>query len=175
MNIRPPTRRILFNILVVIALAIPLSGSAYPQDTNPARMQSLTAQKELYDSSLSAKVTIQQIYDEMTYQGKRYVKVYYYRVRWVRLDPAVSWKNAKIYAGCFGWFYPSKVTCDKNEAKSIGSPTSGTWYKMTPSWAGQYVIVGNMYSQDGRADITLVRGSTNWKLFICIEQGSGSC
>jgi len=109
--------------------------------------------------------TLQQHYYEIWYDGLKWVKVTKYIAKWVLYDSSVSMKNAKINAGCLGDFFDGGV-CSQWQTKSIGTPTSGNWYTLTPSWAGRYVSVGGGMFQEGNSIVTLQRGSSTWTLQV---------
>ncbi len=123
-----------------------------------------------FDSSRSVRATLQQYY---TLMGDKWVAVHRYRARWERLDPRVSWRDARITAGCFGTFQDGGDCPGWHQTRSIGVPTSGSWYEMVASWAGRYLdIQGSCSYQGGSIHIRLQRGSTTWTFGFNVIQGN---
>jgi len=149
-----------------------LYGIQYDMAIPASILAANVAQDAKWDSTYSVYGTLQQYYWEMNYGGVRWVKVDKYMVKWTRSDSTVSMSNANQKAGCFGDFYDGGV-CSKSETKTIGTPTSGTWYTQVPSWASKYVSVGGIMFQAGNATVTLKRGGATWSLFLCVAQGGG--
>lgn len=125
-----------------------------------------------YDSSYSAKVTTSVQWRETTSGGSRFVEVDYYDIRWDRLDSQVGWRYATSRVGC-GGPYLSGGTCNSTNDKNIGTPTSGTTYRHTPSWAGQYVHVDTVYFLSEVNSIELWRGGSVWELSMSMCHGGG--
>ena len=147
--------------------------AVYEADVPSAVLASLVDSKQKWDSSLSVKVTIWMYYDEFSYQNDTYVSISKYETKWQRYDSSVSMSNASMNAGCMGdsWDGPAEECLPENYAnKSIGTPTSGTIYRLNPSWAGHYIYIGY---QAGNSRVQLKRGpTTTWWLEICIWKGS---
>lgn len=90
--------------------------------------------------------------------------------RWTRSDPTVSMSNARLGAYCYAPWYPGSGTCNQQQFKNVGVPTSGTTYTLTPSFAGSsHQITYGAISGDQR--ITLKRGSSTWTFTFCVAYG----
>jgi hypothetical protein len=126
-----------------------------------------------WDPTYAVLVTIEQYYWAYDVPGGRAVSVDKYRARWDRYDGTVSWRDANMWAACYGWDVHGNF-CYKRESRWVGYPNSGQWYDQYPSWRGLYVITNESSYQAGRADITLFRGGSTWLLDVCISQGGGS-
>ena len=126
-----------------------------------------------WDPTYAVLVTIEQHYWAYDVPGGRAVSVDKYRAKWDRYDGTVSWRDANMWAACYGWDVNGNF-CDKRESRWVGYPSSGQWYDQYPSWRGLYVITNESSYQAGRADITLSRWGSTWLLDVCISQGGGS-
>lgn len=126
-----------------------------------------------WDPTLSVLVTIEQYYWAYDVPGGRAVSVDKYRAKWDRYDGTVRWRDANMWAACYGWDVNGNF-CDKRESRWVGYPNPGQWYDQYPSWRGLYVITNESSYQAGRADIILSRGGSTWALDVCISQGGGS-
>lgn len=98
--------------------------------------------KKRNDPSYSMEATLVQNFSEMTVGDRTYVKVDNYRGQWVRLDSQVTGKNAEIRASCFGPVY-NAGTCHNSQVRTVGTPSYGTWYTLTPSWSSKWVQVAD--------------------------------
>lgn len=128
--------------------------------------------KKRVDPSVSVEATLVQTYTEMSVGDRTYVKVQDYKGKWVRLDSQVSGRNAEIRASCLGPIY-NGGTCSDRQTRTVGSPSYGTWYTLTPRWSGKWVGVASaLHHQCGIIDITLVRGSRTWDFWFSVCQGS---
>lgn len=126
------------------------------------------------DPSASMEATRVQHFTEMVVNDRTHVKVSEYRGQWRRLDSQVSGRNAEIRAGCFGPVFGGG-NCDRRQTKIVGTPSNGTWYKLTPAWSGQWVQVADtLYHQCGVIDITLVRGGSTWDFWFNVCQGTSA-
>jgi hypothetical protein len=113
-------------------------------------------------------------YNQKTSGGSPWVSVVNYKTKWQLYDASVSMRNARMNAGCFGESLDGSGVCDygASQQKSIGTPSSGTTYSMTPSWAGHYIRIVDLNYQAGSSTVQLKRGTTTWWLSICIYAGS---
>ena len=122
-----------------------------------------------YDSTRSAKVYVNVNYSCSYIGGSQYMSLGYVKGKWVQLDGAVSCTKLKVAARCKGNFY-SGGFCDRYESRNVNNPTSGVYYKKTPSWSGDLVEItygGGRY-QSGITTAYLKRGSSTWNFEIIL-------
>lgn len=122
------------------------------------------------DSSISVRVTLHMYYDDTWSGDTRYTAVDHYTGVYDLLDYQVGWRNAYVNAMCAGNFLDSGY-CSNSERLSVGVPTSGQSYTLTPSWHGRYVDTSGVRYQEGYIFADLYRGSTTWNLGLCIARG----
>ncbi|MEN6570543.1 MAG: hypothetical protein ABFD24_01745 [Anaerolineaceae bacterium] len=124
------------------------------------------------DASLGIRLTVTQYYDE-NWGAERYVSLDRSTAKWEKLDSSISITNAKITSSVWAYKQTGGLL-NKVETKTIGIPTSNTWYTQYPSWRGIYVIINDLSWQASRADSTLVRGGSSWTLGLCVAQGGSA-
>jgi hypothetical protein len=97
----------------------------------------------------------------------------YTTVKWTRVDPAVSWSNARLLAGCAAEWYPGPGSCISEVSNYIGSPGSGSTYSLTPWFSGSsnQVKMNEVDGIRGSQEIRLTRGGTSWWFTFCLAHG----
>jgi hypothetical protein len=126
------------------------------------------------DTSYSVNLCINAYYSERWYGSQYTVSIDHYSYQWNRLDSQVSWSGAYDAASCFGYFEPhSNGVCSANQRNNIGSPSSGSWYSLYPSWRGQYVDISSTSYQVGNIYVHLTRNQTQWNFGWCMSVGGG--
>ena len=120
------------------------------------------------DSSISVCATLTLVYTEI---GGDHGYYGYSTNKWTRIDPAVTWSNAKMKAGCNAEWWNESGRCQTQVTKSIGVPTSGTPYKQTPWFAGSshQVAFNTLNGIAAYQSISLKRGSSNWSFSFCVN------
>jgi hypothetical protein len=124
------------------------------------------------DASYSVRLTITQYFNQKTIGSYQYVDLQKSSAKWEKLDSQVTITNAKIRSGVYGYTEAGRIL-NKSETKTIGTPTSNTWYSQIPSWKGTYVRVTGLDYQATYAENTIVRGGSSWSLGFCVSQGGG--
>lgn len=126
------------------------------------------------DTSYSVLSCINAYYSEAWYGSQYAVSIDHYSYQWNREDPQVSWSGAYDAASCFGYFEPhSKGVCRSNQQNNVGSPSSGSWYSLYPSWGGNYVDISGTSYQVGNIFVHLTRYQTQWNFGWCMSVGGG--
>jgi hypothetical protein len=123
------------------------------------------------DSTVSVCATLTLYYTQVSNHGH-----YNYTTnRWTRSDPAVTWSNAKLKAGCHANWWDGSGICNTIVTRTIGVPTSGTTYSYTPWFAGSSHEV-YLTDLDGIAayqSICLKRGTSTWSFTFCVNHQGG--
>ena len=105
-----------------------------------------------------------------------YMYAKYYKNKWTKNDSSVSWSNAKLGGWCNAeWYNNPGSRCYQNSYGNIGTPSSGTTYKVTPAFAGSSnkTIVDSLNYQTSYQEVNLQRGASNWTFTFCIDVGGG--
>jgi hypothetical protein len=127
-----------------------------------------------WDTSYSVQSCMNAYYsEETTISGKYAVSIDHYNYKWYRADTQVSMSGAYARAMCFGYFEPSG-TCVYEQRLNIGSPSSGSWYTISPSWRGRFVDITPSSGQVGHMWVHLTRGTRGWDMGWCMSVGGGA-
>lgn len=149
--------------------------AVYEADIPASILASLVDSGQKWDSSRAVLVTIWMYYNQFEHAGRTYVAVSKYENRGQLYDSSVRMTNASMNAGCAGLARQEPVQCWPDTVyttRRIGTPISGTVYRLTPPWAGHYVELYPGF-QAGNSKVQLRRGpTTTWWLEICIHKGS---
>jgi hypothetical protein len=135
---------------------------------------SLIESHSRFDSSIGVKLTITQYFDEKngTYH---YVSLDRSTAKWEKIDSSITISNAKVGSKVYAYTAPAGGTLyNRNENRSIGTPTNNTWYTHNPSWRGVYLVVDDLRYQATQASSTLKRGGSTWTLGFCVAQGGAA-
>lgn len=124
------------------------------------------------DSTASVCATVVLYYTTLIGDHGWYQKT---TTRWTRSDPAVIWSAARQGAKCFAEWYPGPGLCDQQQFKTIGVPTSGITYTLTPTFSGSsnQIYIGGRGAISGDQRITFKRGSSTWTFAFCVGYGLG--
>ena len=148
----------------------------YDIEITPVILASLVDSSQKWDSSRAVKVTIWMYWNGFDSGGLTWVSIGKYTTMWQIYDSSVRMSNASMNVGCAGEAWPGSKPCipPKSQSGWIGTPTPGTQYSVTPSWAGNYTATGGLLGyQAGNSRVQLKRGpTTTWWLEICIFKGS---
>jgi len=133
------------------------------------------------DPSYSYTLYLELNYDnQWDVNGNVFGKILSVKGKWTRLDSQVTAQNAKLMAGANGPTLSGGYNVSKLSEKSIGYPTSGSTYTITPpDWgytkyqASDGGTILDCYIAGG-ARSTLVRGGTTWSLDADIIKGDMS-
>lgn len=130
------------------------------------------------DSTASACATVTLNYAIIGYDPSYGSDYGYYqntKTKWTRSDPAVTWSNATQGAQCNAEWYSTTGRCQQRQTISRGSPTSGTTYTLTPTFAGSNnkLYIGSLDAILGDQKITLKRGTSTWTFTFCVSAGAG--
>lgn len=124
------------------------------------------------DSTVSACAQVVLYYTQIADHGW----YQYATSKWTLQDPTVSWSNAKIIASCFAEWYQGSGTCSSQATRSVGAPSSGTSYSITPWFSGSsYDLKIDVANGIGAFQwIDLHRGGSDWQFTFCVAVGGGS-
>lgn len=127
-----------------------------------------------WDTSYSVQSCMNAYYSEAWYSGQYAVSIDHYSYQWNRYDSQVAWSGAYGRATCYGYFEPHSLgICSGDTRVTVGSPSSGSWYTLYPSWRGKYVDIAPSEYQVGHMWVHLTRGSTGWDFGWCMSVGGG--
>lgn len=96
--------------------------------------------------------------------------------KWTLHDQAVSWNNAKVIAACFSEWYQGSGQCNSQVTNSVGTPSSGSTYSVTPWFSGSSydLKINSAFGIAASQWIDLHRGAAHWQFTFCVAVGGDS-